>query len=486
MSTNQQQTQSLGQKQNMFLMQQKLQLLHMMHLSSSALDDFIKIQLEENPALEAKDETFEKTDEILSDEERLKHEGRSLLDVETYFNEDDYPDYKTYASNTTKDAEQYVSPIVNYESFQDYIKNQIQELNINLDLLSVVKYLIDSLEDDGYLRRDLSDIIDDYAFSEGICIEESIAEKALMIIQNLEPPGIAARSLQECLMLQLKRKDSHCIAAKNALTILTIYFSELATKNFLKLRTSMNINEIELNEAFLVISHLSPRPVFIADKSLNLSLNIVPEFIIQLEQDDLVVSLANDPTFILRINESYKLQSIIPAENKLKRSKDQIYYRKKVDEAKWFIEALQQRENSFIQIIKAIAVLQREYFLTGDQCDLRPMILKDIADKTGFELSTISRVTSNKYVQTPFGNVLLKNLFSNGLVSKTGISVSVKKIKEVLKDIIIKEDKLNPFNDMEIIIQLGRFGYTIARRTVVKYRDALNIPNARMRKQIIY
>ena len=322
MSTNQQQIQSLGQKQNMFLMQQKLQLLHMMHLSSSALDDFIKIQLEENPALEEKDEQLEKTDEILSNEDRLKHEGRSLLDVETYFNEDDYPDYKTYANNTTKDTELYVSPIINLESFQEHIKNQLQELNINLELLPVVKYLIDSLDDDGYLRRELNDIIDDYAFSEGIFIEESIAEKALMIIQNLEPPGIAARSLQECLILQLKRKDSHCTAAENALTILTNYFSELATKNFLKLSTLMNINEIELNEAFLVISHLSPRPVFIADKSLNLSLNIVPEFIIQFEQDDLVVSLANDPTFTLRINESYKLQSIITSENKLKRSKE--------------------------------------------------------------------------------------------------------------------------------------------------------------------
>lgn len=483
MATNQQ-IQNFAQKQNVFLMQKKLQLLHMMHLSTYALEDLIKIELEENPALEVTQETAEEEEDILCIEDRMVHESRSLDNLESYFNEDDSTDYKTQVNNNSLESDKYIAPVINSESFQDQIKNQLRGVNIQVELAPLVNYLIDSLEDDGYLRRSLEDIADDYSFSEGRIVSAEMVEDALIIIQQLEPAGLGARSLQECLILQLSRRVIKEKSAEDALLILKDHFEELSTKNFDKLKSTMHLIDEDLREAFAVISHLSPRPVFVAEKSLSQSMNIIPEFTIQFEGDNLEVSLANNPSVVLRINETYSLQSISPESVLQRRAKDHAYFKRKVDEAKWFIDALQQREKTFLEIIKVIAVLQREYFLSGDQGDLKPMILQDISDKTGYDLSTISRVTSNKYVQTPYGNVLLKNLFSNALIAKNGKEVSVKKIKEVLKEIIGHEDKINPFNDLEIVVQLAKQGYAVARRTIVKYRDALDIPSARMRKQV--
>lgn len=479
-----QQVQNLGQKQNMFLMQKKLQLLHMMHLSTCALEDLIRIELEENPVLEVTQDNVGDEDEMLSVADKTDQEKDTLSTLESYYNDDDIPDYKTYVNNNGLDSEKYVAPVVNTESFQDQIRNQLTEINFNIELGPIVNYLIDSLEEDGYLRRSLTDISDDYSFSEGVIVSFEKLEKALTILQQLEPAGLAARSLQECLILQLKRKANKDKNVINAMTILKDYFAELSTKNFEKLKSLMHLNDDELNDAFLTISHLSPRPVFTAEKSLSQVMNIVPEFIIQIEGDDLDVSLASNPTMVLRINEGYSKQYDSNENCKERKAKDHAYFKRKVEEGKWFIDALQQREKTFIEIIKVIAKLQREYFLSGDQIDLKPMILQDIANKTGFDLSTISRVTSNKYVQTPYGNVLLKKLFSNALIAKNGTEVSVKKIKEVLKEIIVHEDKISPFNDLEIVVQLSKQGYAVARRTIVKYRDALDIPSARMRKQV--
>jgi RNA polymerase sigma-54 factor len=484
---HQNQVQTTTQRQNFFLIQQKLQLLNIMHLTVNALEEHIRMQIEENPALEQQVDSETSSDENLLDEERREHESRSMNDLETYYDDDDYPDYRTYVNNTSSDDDRITAPVAYQLSFQETLKDQLKEYNVKPELIPSLHYLIDSLDEDGLLRRPVEDLADDYGFAEGAFIEPAVLEEGLKIIQQLEPAGVGARDLRECLLLQLKRKTNPDPYAKIATAILEDHFQELTTKNFDKVIREMNITQEELREAFRVITHLTPRPVFTAVKGDSHSLSILPDFILNINDGQLEVSLASNTANTLKISEDF--ENYCHGKNQRKNATrkkfpDLSYYRKKVEEARWFIDALQQREKTLLDIIKAIATLQRDYFLTGDKKDLRPMILQNISDMTGYDLSTISRVTSNKYVQTPYGNILLKDVFSNAIHNEDGGEVSAKEIKQAIRELVEQEQKVKPLNDFDIVEQLREKGYSIARRTVVKYREAMNIPNARMRKAI--
>lgn len=486
MSNSQQQVQTQKLGLNTFLLQQKLQVLHLMHLPSLALEEYLKNQLEENPALEeGADESPD--EEIFSNEEEGKEElqeKNKLNEVAEYFEDDEIPDYKTYVNNVSKDAPLLTATAVYYQSFQEQLKDQLKGTELSAETRHLVDYLIDSLDEDGYLRTPVADLVDDMSFANGRVVNDESIQEALAILQSFDPPGIGARSLQECLLLQLHRNKNKDEDHLHAEKIVGSYFSELYHKNFEKIKREMHLEEDVLKPALKVIGHLSPKPVFVANRDFTLTQSIIPEFIVTIEENKLEVALTNNPASSISINKEYVAllnQENGPAKNK----KEFNYFRKKVDEAKWLIEALQQREHTLMEIMKVIAGLQKEYFLTGERKNLKPMILEDVSKRTGYDISTVSRVTCNKYVQTPYGNILLKDLFSTSLHSTDGGEVSTERVKQSLVELVEKEDKSKPYTDFELVNELNKLGFEIARRTVVKYREALRLPNARMRKAIL-
>lgn len=485
MSNSQQQIQTQKLGLNTFLLQQKLQVLHLMHLPALALEEYLKNQLEENPALEEGKEEGQE-EEVFSNEveENDSSEKNKLNEVAEYFEDDEIPDYKTYVNNVSKDAPVLTATAVYNQSFQEQLKDQLKGMDISPEIKHLVDYLIDSLDEDGYLRTPLGDLVDDLSFANGRVVNEDSMQEALHILQRFDPPGIGARSLQECLLLQLhrnKNKDSdHLLAEK----IVSGYFSELYHKNFDKIKREIHLEEDTLKAALKVIGHLTPKPVFVASKDFSMTQSIIPEFIVTIDEDKLDVALTNNPASSICINKEYV--ALLNKDNGTTRHKKEFnYFRKKVDEAKWLIEALQQREHTLMEIMKVIAGLQKDYFLTGERKNLKPMILEDVSKRTGHDISTVSRVTCNKYAQTPYGNILLKDLFSTSLHSTDGGEVSTERVKQSIVELVEKEDKSKPFTDFELVKELNKMGFEIARRTVVKYRETLHLPNARMRKAIV-
>jgi RNA polymerase sigma-54 factor len=471
-------TQTLRQT-NTFLLQQKLQLLHLMHLSTVAMEDYLKNQLEENPALE--ENNTDEAEEVFSNEEAEPE--NKLNEIADYFEDDETPDYKTYVNNTSSDDQVFSAPIAYLPSFREQLKEQAKEYPLPQEIRKPIDYLIDSLDDDGYLREKLNDLADEYSFANGTLIGLHVIEQALKALQQFDPPGIAARSIQECLLLQLQRKEHKDEKHLAAEEIIQNYFTELSHKNFERIEKALQINVEELKEIINLISHLSPKPVFIASKDWSSVQTIIPDFIINIENDQLEVALTSSPSSTIQISENYK--KIVNKDAEFpKQKKEFSYFRKKVNEAKWLIEALQQREHTFLEIIKVIVSIQRDFFLTGDKKNLKPMILEDVARLTGFDPSTVSRVTCNKYAQTSYGNILMKDLFSVSMLTTDGEAVSTEQIKQVIIEIIKEENKSNPFTDFDLVAQLKSRGYNIARRTVAKYREALHLPHARMRKII--
>ena len=412
MSFNQNQVQTQKQGLNTFLLQQKLQVLNLMHLPTLALESFIRNQLEENPVLEegaevAEEETFsnetENDSEVTDDKMNM---------VEEFYNDDDIPDYKVYLNNASKDEPVFTSTASFSQSFQEQLKDQLKVLPISVEIRLLAEYIIDSLDSDGYLRTPLVDLTETYGFAHGKSVEESQLEIALTCIQQLDPPGVGARTLQECLLLQIKRKENSGEAMEHAKIILTDHFQKLHHKNYDKIMREMDIDNDKLKQALHFITHLFPKPVFEGGKELSMSQSIIPEFVVLVDEDNIEVSLTSNPSTTIHINKDYT--EIVKSETASRRQKTEFnYFRKKVDEAKWLIQALQQRENTLLEIMRVITILQKEYFLTGERITLKPMILEDISRLTGFDVSTVSRVTCNKYVQTQYGNILLKDLFSN-------------------------------------------------------------------------
>ena len=473
MGTNLQQTISLQTK----LSPQQIQMIKLLELPTMQLEQRIKREIEENIVLE---------EEEPSDEEQMPEK----ISVEDYLGkEDDTPSYKSRINNFSKDDKQRPVYITEGRSLQEYLIEQLRFRSLTEREMSVAVYIVGSIDDDGYLRRDLSSLSDDMAFSQGIEVTVEEIERILGIIHELEPAGVGARNLQECLLLQMRqvRIDTH--AKRLALKILTSYFDAFAKKHYERLMARLQITEDEFRDAIEQIKCLYPKPGNLyTEGGSDTTPYIVPDFVLDNSDGELRLTLNAGNIPEVRISRRYKemIRDMVSPDGTVKeKDREAIQFVKsKIDSAKWFISAIKQRHDTLMRTMRTILDFQREYFVDGDKSKLRPMILKDIADRTGLDVSTISRVVNSKYIQTPIGIILLKSLFSEGMQPSSGEEVSSYEIKKILQDCIDQEDKRHPLTDENLMDILNAKGYCIARRTVAKYREMLDIPVARMRKQI--
>lgn len=480
--------QSLHQKMMQKLSPQQIQLMKLLQLPTVALEQRIKEEMESNPALdEGKDNDEEYEAEEQYEERQDATEAQEDFDFSDYMDDDGTPDYKYHISNKSRDDEDKQLPLSGDRTFHDRLEQQIRLYNITDKEQEIATHLIGSLDDSGYLRRDLSSIEDDLAFTRNIDTNEEELEKVLGIIQQMDPAGVGARDLQECLILQLKRKDQSRESVKNALKILSAFFDEFTKKHYSKIENKLEISEFELKEAIEEILRLNPKPGNSMNETTKSIQAVVPDFNLTINNGEIEVSINGRNAPELRISRSYRemMEAYSNAEKKDKSTKDaMLFVKKKLDSAKWFIDAIQQRQNTLINTMEAIAIRQKEYFLHGDETKLKPMILKDIAEMVNLDISTISRVVNSKYVQTPYGTFLLKSFFSESLSTESGEEVSTREVKKILSDMIEEEDKQKPITDEKLSKMLRAKGYNIARRTIAKYREQLNIPVARLRKEL--
>jgi len=441
------------------------------------LEQRIKREIEENIVLE---------EEEPSDEEQMPEK----ISVEDYIGkEDDTPSYKSRINNFSKDDKQRPVYITEGRSLQEYLIEQLRFRSLTEREMSVAVYIVGSIDDDGYLRRDLSSLSDDMAFSQGIEVTVEEIERILGIIHELEPAGVGARNLQECLLLQMRQVRIDTRAKRLALKILTSYFDAFAKKHYERLMARLQITEDEFRDAIEQIKCLYPKPGNLyTEGGSDTTPYIVPDFVLDNSYGELRLTLNAGNIPEVRISRRYKemIRDMVSPDGTVKeKDREAIQFVKsKIDSAKWFISAIKQRHDTLMRTMRTILDFQREYFVEGDKSKLRPMILKDIADRTGLDVSTISRVVNSKYIQTPFGIILLKSLFSEGMQTSSGEEVSSYEIKKILQDCIDQEDKRHPLTDENLMDILNAKGYCIARRTVAKYREMLDIPVARMRKQI--
>ena len=477
----------LGQK----LAPQQIQLMKLIQLHTLEFEEELERELEENPALEkVTDDKEEDYDNLGND-----YESDGTESIETDFNVDEYlyddePSYKTASSNYSPDDEEFdnESLLTEGQTIYEYLLEQIRLSNISDEELKIAEYLIGNLDNDGYLRRDLKSIVDDLAFSQGIYTDIPKLEYILEnYIQKLEPAGVGARNLQECLLLQIEKKVSDNPNVSIAASILKNQFDALSNKHYSKIIQRYNIDEEQLKDVLEEIAKLSPKVGGNFDtQTITINQEIIPDFIIQVKDNEVIPLLNNKNAPTLRVSNEYKeiLETYSNDKSSAEHKQAALFIKQKLDAAKWYIDAVNQRQNTLIQTITAIAKMQKEYFITGDEKNIKPMILKDISDITGFDISTISRVVKSKYADTPHGIVYLKNLFSDSLTNDEGEEVSTKEIKNHLQEIIDKENKKKPLTDDALVTALKEKGYNIARRTVAKYREQLNIPVARLRKEL--
>ena len=477
----------LGQK----LAPQQIQLMKLIQLHTLEFEEELERELEENPALEkVTDDKEEDYDNLGND-----YESEGTESIETDFNVDEYlyddePSYKTASSNYSPDDEEFdnESLLTEGQTIYEYLLEQIRLSNISDEELKIAEYLIGNLDNDGYLRRDLKSIVDDLAFSQGIYTDIPKLEYILEnYIQKLEPAGVGARNLQECLLLQIEKKVSDNPNVSIAASILKNQFDALSNKHYSKIIQRYNIDEEQLKDVLEEIAKLSPKVGGNFDtQTITINQEIIPDFIIQVKDNEVIPMLNNKNAPTLRVSNEYKeiLETYSNDKSSAEHKQAALFIKQKLDAAKWYIDAVNQRQNTLIQTITAIAKMQKEYFITGDEKNIKPMILKDISDITGFDISTISRVVKSKYADTPHGIVYLKNLFSDSLTNDEGEEVSTKEIKNHLQEIIDKENKKKPLTDDALVTALKEKGYNIARRTIAKYREQLNILVARLRKEL--
>ncbi|SDQ74490.1 RNA polymerase, sigma 54 subunit, RpoN/SigL [Chryseobacterium soldanellicola] len=478
----------LGQK----LAPQQIQLMKLIQLHTLEFEEELERELEENPALEiAKEES--KEDDYAALEDSYENEGTESIETDFDVNEyiyDDEPNYKTASSNYSADDEEFdnESLLTEGQSLYDYLLEQIHLANINEEDIKIAEYIIGNLDTDGYLRREIKSLVDDLAFSQGLYTTKERVEDVLEnYVQKLDPPGVGARGLQECLLLQIEKKVSADKAVSLAANILRHQFDALTNKHYNKIIQKYDIEEEDLKDALEEISKLSPKVGGNFDtQTITINQEIIPDFVIQVK-DGIVIPMLNSknaPT--LRVSEEYKdiLTTYSHDKNSSEHKQAALFIKQKLDAAKWYIDAINQRQNTLLQTINAIVKFQKEYFITGDEKSLKPMILKDVADITGFDISTISRVVKSKYADTPNGIIYLKDLFSDSLTNDDGEEVSTKEIKTHLQEVISKENKRKPLTDDALVVILKEQGYNIARRTIAKYREQLNIPVARLRKEL--
>ncbi len=481
----------LGQK----LAPQQIQLMKLIQLHTLEFQEELERELEENPALEVVKEDNGDDEDFSSLDSSSDYDDEGTDSIDTDFDVDQYlyddePSYKTSTSNYSSDDEEYdnESLLTEGQSLYEYLMEQIHLSAIEEDDLKIAEYIIGNLDNDGYLRREIKSLVDDLAFSQGIyTTQERVKEILENYVQKLDPAGVGARNLQECLLLQIEKKVSRDKAVILAGNILRHQFDALTNKHYGKIINKYDIEEEDLKDALEVISKLSPKVGGNFDtQTITINQEIIPDFVIQIKDGQVIPLLNSRNAPTLRVSDEYKeiLHTYSHDKNSADHKQAALFIKQKLDAAKWYIDAINQRQNTLMQTIMAIVKLQKEYFLSGDEKNIKPMILKDVADITGFDISTISRVVKSKYADTPNGIILLKNLFSDSLTNDDGEEVSTKEIKNHLQEVISNEDKRKPLTDDALVDLLKEKGYNIARRTIAKYREQLNIPVARLRKEL--
>ncbi len=486
-------------KQELYLkLQQKLspqqiQLMKLVQLPTIAFEQKIKQELEENPALEEGSEFND--DEFTADSdnwEEGEYEGESIdtsdINIDEYLSDDEIPNYKTYTNNYSDDDEDRSIPYAQGVSFIDFLESQLYTFRLDEEEYQIAEFIIGNIDDDGYVRRDLQAIVDDLAFTQNIYTDKAEVEQLLTgYIQKLDPIGVGARDLQECLLIQLESKQPQTETTALAIELLSKSFEAFTKKHYTRLIQKHDVTEEQLKEAVSEIEKLNPKPGKSFSGNTKEVEQITPDFTIRITEGELELSLNGRNVPELRISNSYA-EMLDTYKNTEKKSAEQrdavLFVKQKLDAAKWFIDAITQRRNTLLITMQAIMEFQEEYFLTGDETKIKPMILKDIADIIGMDISTVSRVANSKYVNTPYGTFLIKDLFSESLTNEDGEEVSTREIKRILQDVIGEEDKKKPLTDEKLTEILKEKGYPIARRTIAKYREQLNIPVARLRKEI--
>lgn len=469
---------------------QQIQLMKLIQLPTQAFEQRLKQELEENPALEsgkeetdALDDVYEDTYDDSADNENIDTEE---INIDDYLSDDEIPDYRTQANNYSADDEDKRVPYAAGTSFNQYLINQLNTTYLDDQEWAIAEFLVGSVDESGYIRRPLPDIMDDLAFTQNIYVEEDKIEEVLKIVQDLDPPGVAARSLDECLIIQLKRKEKKP-SVELAINILERSFDHFTKKHYSKLIQKHHVSEEQLKEAISEIEKLNPKPGGSYSGNTRMIEHIVPDFSIKIVDGELELTLNGRNAPELHVSKDYSnmLEGYKNAKEKSKSQKDTVMFiKQKLDAAKWFIDAIRQRQQTLFITMNTIMEYQKEYFMTGDERKLRPMILKDIADKIDMDVSTVSRVANSKYVDTPYGTKLIKDFFSESMKNEQGEDVSTREIKKILETVIRDEEKKKPLTDAKLAKILKEKGYPIARRTVAKYREQLDIPVARLRKEI--
>jgi len=482
--------QSLQYKLLQKLSPQQIQLMKLIQLPTQAFEERIKQEIEENPALETGKEDANTVDDDLSNEfdetgtEKIEAED---INIDEYLSDDEIPSYKTQASNYAADDDEKSMPYAAGTSFHQSLKNQLNTYSFKDDEQVIAEFLVGSIDDSGYIRREIIDLVDDLAFTANIfTTEEKVIGILKKVIHTLDPIGVGARDLKECLIIQLKRKEK-TITRTLAIDILENAFDHFVKKHYKKLQEKFHISEEQLKEVNTEISKLNPKPGSSYAGNNKIAEQIVPDFSIKLIDGELDLVLNNRNAPELHISREYNnmLKGYQEATVKSKSQKDAVFFiKQKLDAAKWFIDAIKQRQQTLLVTMNTIMHYQYDYFLSGDERKLKPMILKDIADKINMDISTVSRVANSKYVSTPYGTKLIKEFFSESMKNDQGEDVSTKEIKKILETVIEEENKKKPLTDEKLAVILKEKGYPIARRTVAKYREQLDLPVARLRKEM--
>jgi len=478
--------QFLNFKLSQKLSPQQIQLMKLIQLPTQAFEQRISQEMNENPALEGGKEEPEKFDEDINDDYQESIDEAPEINIDDYLSDDETPSYKLNANNYSADDQQTHMPYAAGQSFTQHLMQQLNTYRLEESEKEIAKFLVGSVDESGYIRREIADIVDDLAFTQNVYTQEAAVESVLEKVQELDPAGVGARDLQECLLLQLKRKQQNSKVVL-ASRILKETFDHFSKKHYKKLLQKFSISEDELREAIAEIEGLNPKPGGAISSNTRMVEHVVPDFAITIVEGSLELTLNGRNAPELHVSREYAnmLKGYKESKDKSKSQKEAVLFiKQKLDAAKWFIDAIKQRQQTLFVTMNAIMHHQEAYFLSGDQRKLRPMILKDIADTIGMDISTVSRVANSKYVDTPYGTKLIKEFFSESMKNDQGEDVSTKEIKKILEITIGEEDKRKPLTDDKLAQILKEKGYPIARRTVAKYREQLELSVARLRKEL--
>lgn len=481
--------QQLNFKLSQKLSPQQIQLMKLIQLPTQAFEQRIAQEMQENPALEGGKDRSEEREDNYEGEEQYESDADTIetdINIDDYLSDDEIPSYKLSANNYSSDDEDKQVPYASGTSFTQFLMTQLNTFRLDEEQAEIAEFLVGSVDESGYIRRPVVDIMDDLAFTQNVYTTEEKIEQVLELVQQLDPAGVGARNLQECLLLQLERK-SPTAEVQLAIDIIEDAFELFSKKHYSKLQHKFNITENELRAAIHEIEGLNPKPGGTYASGTRIVEHVVPDFTIRIVDGELELTLNGRNAPELHVSKEYSdmLKGYKASKEKTKSQKDAVLFiKQKLDAAKWFIEAIRQRQQTLLVTMNAIMHYQHEYFLTGDERKLRPMILKDIADTIGMDVSTVSRVANSKYVDTPYGTKLIKEFFSESMKNDQGEDVSTREIKKILEITISEEDKKKPLTDDKLAKILKEKGYPIARRTVAKYREQLDLPVARLRKEI--